>query len=567
MSARTERYVERLATAYGIKEYAVLPGGTVVYAAYRDGSYELCTTDGRLTATDGDLTFPQWHAGRGTVHALRDGGGREQYDLVEADPDTGAVSSLLDDEFRNTQPRPSPRDDDLLAFVSNRDRSLDLYTLRIGEETVTKRSVTHESVVSHAWAPDGQRLVYEAGRFEGSALRVVDLTAGTDEVLVDEPDSEQSLAEGGAWSAEGIVFTTNHETGYRELAVGDGNGDYEIRDADERDKYDARWAEGDVLFTRSRGGHRALCRLSDGEVTTVERSGRNDAAQIHDGTVHYVHRDTGTVGDLYRDGDPLVREGSVDVLTVAPEEVTYESADGRDVAARLYTPDGDPIGGVVKVHGGPAAQHFADLDPVVQSLVRAGFEVIAPDYRGSTGYGRAFRKASDGDVGGGDLEDVVAAADYLRDRGRAEVGVVGGSYGGYLSLMGVGATDAFDAGASACGIVDWRTALENAHGYVGDFFVRKVGGTPEERPDLYAERSPITYVDDVDCPLLVVQGANDPRVPESQAEQLLASLDERGIPCEYVRFEDEGHGVRRTDNRIEYVTRVVSFFESALADR
>ncbi len=560
--------MERLAEAYGMKGYAVLPDDTVVYAAYRDGSYELCTTDGRLTDADGDLTAPQCHVGRGTVLALRDEGGHEQYDLVEVDPDTGAVSALLDDEFRNTQPRPSPSDDDLLAFVSNRDRSLDLYTLRIDDGTVTKRSATGESVVGFSWSPDGQRLVYEAGLFEGSALRVVDLASGTDEVLVDEPDSEQSLAQGGAWSTEGIVFTTNHETGYHEIAVGDGTGAYEIRYANERDKYDVRWTErGDVAFTESRGGDRALCRLPDGAVEVIEPSGLNDDVRPRGDALYYVHEDARTVGDLYRDGERLVAEGAVDVPTVAPTEVTYESSDGREIAARLYTPDREPVGGVVEVHGGPAAQHFTDLDPTVQSLVRAGFEVIAPDVRGSTGYGRAFRKASDGDLGGGDLADVVAAAEYLRDRGRANVGVTGGSYGGYLTLMGVGATDAFDAGASVCGVVDWETAIENAHGYVGDFFVRKLGGTPGENPDLYADRSPITYVEDVDCPLLVVQGANDPRVPESEAERLVSSLDARDVPYEYVRFEDEGHGVRRTGNRIEYVSRLVSFFESALADR
>jgi dipeptidyl aminopeptidase/acylaminoacyl peptidase len=194
--------------------------------------------------------------------------------------------------------------------------------------------------------------------------------------------------------------------------------------------------------------------------------------------------------------------------------------------------------------------------------VHAGFEVLAPDFRGSLGYGRSFRTASDADLGGDDLTDVVAGASYLRDRGREQVGLLGASYGGYMALMGVGATDAFDMGASVCGVVNWETTVEDARQYLGDVLMRKLEGTPEEKPSLYEERSPITYTDDIEVPLLIVQGANDPRVPQSEAEQLVASLTERDIDHEYLLFEDEGHGVEKTENRVEYITRTVEFFNA-----
>jgi dipeptidyl aminopeptidase/acylaminoacyl peptidase len=133
-----------------------------------------------------------------------------------------------------------------------------------------------------------------------------------------------------------------------------------------------------------------------------------------------------------------------------------------------------------------------------------------------------------------------------------------------MTLMGVGATDAFDAGVSVCGVVNWETAVENARAYLGDVLMRKLGGTPEEKPDLYEDRSPVTYTDDIDVPLLVVQGANDPRVPQSEAEQLVDSLAERDVDHEYLLFEDEGHGVVKTENRVEYITRTVEFFENHL---
>ncbi|MEA5386451.1 prolyl oligopeptidase family serine peptidase [Haloarculaceae archaeon H-GB11] len=560
-------YAARLADAHGVSGYTKTPGGTVVYAAYSDGDYDLHTPDGQLTRLDGDITSPKWLQGRESLLASRDENGAEQFDLLGVDSETGTTTAILDDRFLNFKARQHPTDPDRIAFVSNRDRSLDLYTLHLDDGEITRQSEVPDPVMGYAWSPDGQRLVYQAGTFEDSTLRLVDLALERDDAFVDEPDSEQSLAftdDGyGAWSEAGIVFTTNHETGYRELAVADGDGDYKLRYVNHRDKYDPQWTdEGDVVFLEARGGDRHLRVLSDGEVTTVENTGMNMDVKAIDGDVFYKHWSPATAGDLRRNGTTVVDDGWVEAQTVAPEEVTYESFDGRAIAARLYRPDGEPLGGIVKAHGGPEAQHYNRLDIVTQTLVHAGFEVLAPDFRGSLGYGREFRKANDGDLGGDDLTDVVAGAAYLRDRGRTKVGVLGGSYGGYMALMGVGATDAFDMGASVCGVVNWETTVEDARQYLGDVLMRKLGGTPEDEPALYEERSPITYTDDIDVPLLIVQGANDPRVPQSEAEQLVTSLTERNIDHEYLLFEDEGHGVERTGNRIEYITRTVEFFSS-----
>jgi dipeptidyl aminopeptidase/acylaminoacyl peptidase len=546
-----------------------LPDGTPIYAAYRDGTYELCRPDGRLTDAEGDITDPRWLSGRETILALRDHQGSEQHNLVEIDPETGALSPILDDEFFNQEPQQNPTDPDLLAFVSNRHGSLDLYTVDIEREEVTRRSQVEETVGGYAWAPDGEQLVYQAGLNDDTALRLIDLAAGTDEVLVDEQDSEQSFSSddviGGhdAWSTAGIVFTTNHETGYRELAVADADGDYDLRHVTRTDKYEPRWtADGDIVFVEPRGGDRTIRRLSDGEERVVEDSGENRAIVTHEGSVDYTHHSPATAGDFRRDGEAVVREGAVDIGTVWPEEVTVEASDGREIAARHYVPDGEPIGGVVQVHGGPEAQHFTGQNFLAQTLAGAGFEVLAPDYRGSIGYGREFRQAIYGDMGGPELTDVVASAEYLREHGRSRVAVAGASYGGYLTLMAAGKTDAFDAGVSACGIVNWETALQNSRGFLADYLMRMMGGTPDDVPEMYAERSPITYVEDIEVPLLVVQGANDPRVPQSEAEQLVASLEERDVPHEYLLFEDEGHGITRTANRMEFCRRTVSFLDA-----
>jgi len=562
-------YVNHLAETHGVSGYTTTPDGTVVHAAYADGSYDLYTPDGQLTDAESDVTEPEWLENRETLLAYRDEAGTEQYDLLEVDPKTGVITPVLDDQFMNVKARQHPTDSDRIAFISNRDRSLDLYTLHLDDGEITKHSEADEPVIGYAWSPDGDRLAYQAGTFEDTTIRVVTLALGRDDVFIDEPGSEQSLAftddGAGAWSDEGLVFTTNHETGYRELAVADADGEYDLRYVNNRDKCDPQWTDdGDIVFLEAHSGDREVRRLSDGEATTIERTGMNTDVQVFDGDVYYKHWSPATAGDVRREDTTVVEEGWVDVQTVAPEEITYESFDGQEIAARLYRPAGDPIGGLVKAHGGPEAQHYNRLDMITQTLVHAGFEVLAPDFRGSLGYGREFRKASDADLGGDDLTDVVAGAEYLRDRGRDNVGLLGASYGGYMTLMGVGATDAFDAGASVCGVVNWETTVENAREYLGDVLMRKLGGTPEEKPALYEERSPITYVKDIDVPLLVVQGANDPRVPQSEAEQLVDSLTERDIDHEYLLFDDEGHGVVRTENRIEYIAQTVAFFEAHL---
>lgn len=572
MDSMTDReYVERIAAAHGPTGITVTPEGNLVYGAYRDGGYELVSdNDGVLTDSAGDLTNPEWLSQRGTILALHDEGGAEQHNLVMVDPETGAVTSLTDTEQDDIKPLQNPVDPGQIAFISTRAQSLDLYTIRIDETDATpvKRSETEKPVWGFDWGPDGQRLVYQSGLIEDAALRVIDIDAGTDDMLVNEPDSEQTMAGNGhhAWSSDGIIFSTNHKTGYLELAVADADGTVEIIHETETDKYGARWLPDErVVYLAAEQGDYALRIYDDGDIETIEQAGLNSELTVSDGALYYKHIDTGTIGDIHRDGELVVTEGRVTLPTVAPEKLQYESFDGTEIPALLFTPaDREAKAAVVRAHGGPESQHFNRLHPIDQTLVRNGYAILAPDVRGSIGYGREFRKASDGDLGGDDLQDLVAGGQYLRENGYDRVGLTGGSYGGYMTLMGVGATDTFDAGAAVCGVVNWETVVEDARGFIGNELMRKLGGTPDERPDFYVERSPITYADEIDVPLLVVQGANDPRVPQSEAEQIIDSLADRDIPYEYLLFEDEGHGVRLTQNRVEYINRVVSFFEEYL---
>ena len=577
-------YAKTIAETHGTAGHTSTPTGDLVYSAYRNGSHELVSNGSQLTSTDGSIAAPQWLEGRDTIIARHGQDGAEQFDLVEVSPDDGTVTKITDDHHRNWVPRQSPADSDRIAFISSRDGSLDVYTMRLNPDAPgvsgdapqpVRWSETDEPVIGYDWSPDGSQIVYQGGITEETSIHLAD--SGGSEPVFDFPESEQAITTarfssrtGGfnAWTEHGIVFTTNHETGFREIAVGQPDGTLELWFSNERDKFEPGWTpSGDITFIESQPGADALRRVApDDTVETVDGTGTNWPPLHADGALYYKHQDATTSGAIHSCGAVVVDEGSSQVRTVEPTVVTYNSFDGRSVSALRYTPDDEARGAIVRAHGGPEFKQVNNLNMIAQVLTTAGFEVLAPDVRGSTGHGRAFRKLSDRDLGGGDLQDYVAGAAFLREEGHDSVGIQGKSYGGYIALHAIATTDAFDAAASTCGIVNWETYVENCAGYLQEPMKRKLGGGPSDVPAFYAARSPLTHVENITDPLLVVQGANDPRVPASEAEQIVESLEEKGTPHEYLLFGDEGHGVEKTANRLEYAERLVGFFDTHLTD-
>ena len=193
--------------------------------------------------------------------------------------------------------------------------------------------------------------------------------------------------------------------------------------------------------------------------------------------------------------------------------------------------------------------------------------VIAPNPRGSTGYGRAFQDANIKDLGGGDLEDEVAAKRFLVATGYVDarrVGITGGSYGGYMTLMAVTKTPGeWAAGVEQYGIIDW------AHMYATEAptlqaYQRGLLGEPETNADVYRRSSPMTYIHQERAPLLVLQGDNDIRVPKSQAEQVVSSLKADGRTVDAHFYAGEGHGFVKREDQIDALTRLVDWFDRYL---
>jgi dipeptidyl aminopeptidase/acylaminoacyl peptidase len=250
------------------------------------------------------------------------------------------------------------------------------------------------------------------------------------------------------------------------------------------------------------------------------------------------------------------------------ELVSYPTFDGRDVPAWLYRPDVDgnvPV--VVAIHGGPEAQEKPVYQPLYQYLLSRGIAVLATNIRGSTGYGKSYQRLVQRDWGGGDLQDWDHAVKWLHEQEWVDadrIGVYGGSYGGFAVLTCV--TRLPDYWAAAVDIFGPSNLVTFAKAVPPTWkrFIARFVGDPETEADFLLERSPITYVDNVRTPLLVIQGATDPRVVKNESDQLVEKLRSLGREVEYVVFDDEGHGFTKRPNELKSARLAAEWLEQHL---
>jgi dipeptidyl aminopeptidase/acylaminoacyl peptidase len=260
----------------------------------------------------------------------------------------------------------------------------------------------------------------------------------------------------------------------------------------------------------------------------------------------------------------------------AAEPFKIKSFDGVQVEGLFYRPRDSgaqfekPYAAVAYIHGGPNGQTVESFSPFIQSLTQAGFAVIAPNYRGSTGYGKAFEDLNNKDWGGGDRQDVRAVLEYFVKQGtidRDRIGITGGSYGGYMTLIALAKDpDFYRAGADAYGMFDLVEDYNLTKDRFGLWYETEMG-TPETHAELFADRSAIRFLDRIKAPLIVFQGANDTNVPQHESDKMVETLKKLGRKVEYIVYPDEGHGFTRRPNRIDYMQRTVAFFREHLSTK
>jgi dipeptidyl aminopeptidase/acylaminoacyl peptidase len=281
------------------------------------------------------------------------------------------------------------------------------------------------------------------------------------------------------------------------------------------------------------------------------------------GAYYFYDRDGGDFQKLV-DVSPWIDENEM----AGMRAVEYEARDGKTIRGYLTLPGGEParpLPVVVNPHGGPWSRDSWGFNPEVQFLANRGYAVLQVNFRGSVGYGKSFWQAGFKEWGRSMQDDITDGVRWLVDQGVADparVGIYGGSYGGYAVLAGLAFTpELYACGVDYVGVSNIFTLLESIPPYweLQRQMLYEMIGHPEQEADLLEAASPLFHADRIRAPLLVAQGANDPRVKKAESDQIVAALEERGLDVPYLVKEDEGHGFRNEENRFEFYRAMETF--------
>jgi dipeptidyl aminopeptidase/acylaminoacyl peptidase len=586
------------------------PSGAEVAFAYNPGGqWEVFVTrvDGsspprQITTGPGGKFCPRWSPdGERLAYAL-DLDGSEDFDIWVCDLATGAHTNLTPDtpDAILSEYAWSP-DGSRMAFISNRSGSFDTYVMPVpGLDPAVENSalsVTSQREVGVVlslpfpdrdvhWSPDERHLAI-ASETSGQDW-------GTFIVSVEGGESRPIAQEGvpiharyPCWSPDGKrVAFAGHLGQYLNIGI------YEL------DSGQIAWVTEGVGDKRnpawSPDGRQLAYVVSNGPVTSLavlDQQSQTQAIYEVGPGVHYQPHFTNDGRHLVflfesprhpcdlwllslNDGGlrQLTESLSTDLAKASfamPQSIVYPSLDGHNVPALLYRAPRPKRGrpAVVYVHGGPDEQTESTWHPLLQHMVGRGWTVLAPNYRGSTGYGREWQLANRFDLGGGDTQDVVAGADYLVREGLADpsrIGITGESYGGYLTMTSLTQYPGrWAVGSAVVPYLNWFTAYENERDDLRHWD-RENFGSPDQDADLFYERSPFFSLASVSSPVQLICGGNDPRCPASESVQAHDALVALGKESELVLYEDEGHDCLKVENLVDAETRRVSFLARVL---
>jgi dipeptidyl aminopeptidase/acylaminoacyl peptidase len=468
-------------------------------------------------------------------------------DALLMDPGSGAVTRVASGGLNSiTDISRDGRRAIVYRLASRGDNNLFLVDLRTGAETLL---TPHEGPGSFEWgefSPDGRRiyLISNQGRDRTAFAAVALDRAG-------RPGPIRILASRDDAEADGGLLTRD---GRRAALVWNVAGRSEL---DWLDTATGLVTRGPALpFDVFGGGEFS----PDGARLAVSGNGSSRPTDIH-----LIHVAGGAVAQRTRsahDGVDLAR-------LVRPELITYSAHDGIALSGWLYRPAGASRPGpvVFDYHGGPEGQARPTMNGTTQALVARGISVFAPNVRGSSGFGKRFVNLDNGPLRVNGVRDIEATTRALVARGVADparLGIMGGSYGGYMVMAGVTEyPDMFAAGANLFGVVNFATFFANTEPWMAAISTVEYGD-PATQGEMLRGLSPIHRLDRIRTPLIILHGANDTNVPVVEAEQIVQNLRSRQIPVEYILFPDEGHGWRQLPNRVRSTVSIVNFFNERL---
>ena len=553
----------------------------------------------QLTQSDERQFGEAWSPDGQWIVFQQDAAGNELWDLYAIPADGGEGVNLTHTaDVREENPRWSP-DGKSLAFDTKPEKAT-AYDIGILDWASRKvRQLTHESTPNHlwhtaAWSADGKTLFANRTEvsFTDGDVYAIDVASGIATNLTPHTGQVVNSATSLLKDGKTLLISSNGKNGSPNVA---------FLDIDQKKLTwvtDTKWEAnaGDFspdgakfTYTINADG-RTDVYLADTATRHAERvpivGGANGLAANQSSfsssgqRLLLSHESSVDPGDLwiYDVATLKARQltySAIASLSSAPRPpsqiVSYKSFDGKTISALLWIPfnlkrDGSKPA-LVLPHGGPTGQSQDFWSPRVAALVSRGYICIEPNVRGSTGYGLDFQKANYKDLGGGDLQDEVYAAKFLEATGYVnpkKIGITGGSYGGFMTLMALGKTpDVWAAGVELYGIINWMTMLEHEDPMLQEY-EKSLLGDPVKDRSAYDAASPITFLHAAKAPLLVLQGNNDPRVAKEEADQVVELLKKDGKTVDAKYYPNEGHGFEKRENQIDSIKRTVEWFDRYL---
>jgi dipeptidyl aminopeptidase/acylaminoacyl peptidase len=538
----------------------------------------------RFTHDDSTLVYSQ------------DKGGNEYSDIYAVPVTGGEPRNLTNtDDVSETVDEFSP--DGTMLAIAVKQKSLPTTDLAVMSwPGGAVKQLTHETDLKAswseaAWSPDGKFLY--ANRVVGiddSDIYRLEVATGKAEKLLEHAGKQRVGIADVSPDGGMLLITSDAKGGYENVAV------LKVGTKDLHWLTDTQWSADGVAFTPD-GGSAVYLLNADGRVSMrfvnlktmaeTERgvpAGMNRPAAepkpfLPDESLVLLHEDSSHPPELYR----LAENNALTQIThnanetlqhaVLPKSqlVTYKSFDGRMISAFVWVPFNlkreGTAAAVVMPHGGPTGQTTDAFNGRAELLASRGFVVIAPNVRGSTGYGMEFQNANIKDLGGADLKDEIAGVEFLKATGfidAKKVGIWGGSYGGYMTLMAIGKMpEVWSAAVDEYGILNWLSMLEHEDPRLQEY-EKSLLGDPVKDKAVYEASSPLRYIRNEKAPLLVLQGDNDIRVPKEEAQQVVSVLKAEGRTVDAVYYPEEGHGFVKREHQQDELSRSVAWLQKYL---